>query len=820
MKIIRRILTALLILIVVVAIAGIIFIRNLSNRAVPDYNENISFKGLTDTVEVYRDQYGIPHIFAKNAHDLYAVTGYIHAQDRLWQMDLMRRLTTGRLSEIFGPDMLTADQLFLSLRFDRKSKAMLAGLPADISTCLDAYCGGINAYIEQNSNSLPFEFAVLGYKPEPWTPEHSGNLLGYFTWGLTNPWNIELVLFQAGQKAGNEKMIELIPDLSLEPPIFKHYGECQVSGKTAMQPVVLEGDGTVLAFENNLLEGSLKAKELGLEVFQGSNDWAVSGWKSETGFPLIANDMHLKLDLAPGIWYQMHQVIEGSLNVTGVIFPGTPIIAAGHNDSIAWGFTNTSVDDMDFYLETINPEDTNQYLFNGQWRDMEIVEETINVRNGTPVTRINRFTHRGPVISGFKNIEDRVISMRWLGSEESNEFAAIYMYDRAKNWQDFTQAAAFQSTLSQNVVYGDKAGNIGMYTCAGVPIRKTGTGAFVVPGDTDLYDWTGRVPFEELPHVYNPPEGFVAAANNKTTSSGYPYHISNWYSLPSRYERIYELLTAKEKFSFADFINIQTDQKSKWAEHFKDTLVKIVSAAELNTLETEALEMYKAWDCVMSVESGAALVFEVLYEELVKSVFMDELGQELFEDFKDQDMDDYAFEKVLAGQKLSWCDDITTQDVTEGFDEMVVKSYHSAIVWLSANYGPDPGKWQWGATHQISFGHALSSQNILKKVFNLVRGPYPVGGSNRTVCPYSYDFGTGFKANHGASERHVFSAGNWDESQTVIPTGVSGIPASSFFCDQSELYVARQYHPDYFSREKIVGAAAFKAVFTGEQVNQ
>jgi len=831
MKILKRILTALLIIITIAAIAGIIFIRNLSHRAVPDYNKNISFKGLKDEVEVYRDQYGIPHIYAKNEHDLYAVVGYIHAQDRLWQMDLMRRVTTGRLSEIFGADFVTADQLFLSLNFDKKSEKMLAGMPADLRACLDAYCEGINAYIDQNSNRLPFEFAVLGYKPEHWLPEHSTNLLGYFTWGLTTPWNIELLLFQIAQQTGNEKMMELVPDLDLETPVYKHYGSgVKGSCQTVLTPTCTDDvtrmalklpgqdrEGASWAFENNLLAGSAKAKELGLEVFKASNNWAVSGFKSESGYPMIANDMHLQLDLAPGIWYQMHQVVEGKLNVTGVIFPGTPIIACGHNDSIAWGFTNVSVDDMDFYLETINPEDTNQYLFNGQWRNMEIVEETINVKNADPVKRINRYTHRGPVISGFKNVRDRVISMRWIGSEESDEFAAIYGYDRAKNWQEFTRAAAFQSTLSQNVVYGDRAGNIGLYTCAGVPIRKEGMGTFVVPGDTDLYDWTGRVPFEELPHIYNPEEGFVISANNRTVTEGYPYHISSWFTLSNRYDRIHELLTAKEKLTPEDFMRIQTDQKSKWAQRFKDTLVTTLTTDELNTVEREAFNIFKVWDCDMAVESGAALIFETLYQELVKNVFRDELGDGLFKDFCGQDLDGYAFEKILAGQQLSWCDDVTTKDTVEDFKDMVLKSYHGTISWLSNNYGQNPEKWQWGKVHRITFAHVLASKNILKKVFNLERGPFPVGGSHYTVCPYSFPFDSGFKANHGASERHVFTAANWDESQTVIPTGISGIPASEFFCNQSELYVSKKYHADYFSRDKIVKSAVYKSVFSPEK---
>ncbi len=796
MKILKRILLALLILVVLAVISGLIFVRHISHRAIPDYNAELVIDGLSEQVEVYRDQYGVPHVYAKNEHDLYLAVGYISAQDRLWQMDLLRRVTQGRLSEIFGEDMITADQLFRALRFDRKSEQMLGGLPADMMQNLEAYSQGINTYIDQNFNRLPFEFSVLGYQPEPWKPEHSANITGYFTWGLTNPWGTEFAMFEIAQVVGNEKMMELLPDLDIQTPVYDHYGETE---------------GLVL--EDNILQGSLKAVELGLEIFSGSNNWAISGDKTESGFPIVANDMHLQIDLAPGVWYQMHQVVEGGLNVTGVMAPGTPIIAAGHNDSIAWGFTNVGVDDMDFYLETINPEDTNQYRLDGQWMDMQIREETIRIKGGEEVTRVNRFTHRGPVISGFKGVDEHVISMRWLGMGESNEFIALFQYDRANNWEDFKAAAIHQSTLSQNVIYGDRAGNIGLYTCAGIPIRNAGKGIFVVPGDTSLYDWTGRVPFDELPHIYNPEKGYVISANNKTVPASFPYHISTWFSLPCRYDRIDELIREKGTLSAEDVQEIQTDQTSKWAEGFQNRIITALSAADLDELETEVLDIFKSWDCNMTVESSATLVFEVFYEELVKNMFQDEMGEELYTTFTKSDIiAEYTFEKILAGQEISWCDDVST-DQTEDFDKMIIKSFQGAVSWISERYSSDPDQWHWGEVHKITFGHALSSVNLLSKVFGLTRGPYSVGGSGTTVAPYSYSFGTQFKAYHGASERHVFTTDDWDKSKTVIPTGVSGIPASDFFCNQSELYINKQYHDDFFSKEKVQAAAVYHSVF-------
>lgn len=798
MKILKRILIALLAVILLATAAGILYVRHISRKAIPDYDASFSIEGLQDQVDVYRDSLGIPHIYAKNQQDLYMAVGYVSAQDRLWQMDLLRRVTQGRLSEIFGKEMLKADQLFRALRFDKKSRQILKGLPPEMIQCMEAYSRGINAYIESHADKLPFEFTVLGYKPEPWKPEHSAGILGYFTWGLTNPWGTEFMMYVIGQKVGREKMMELMPDLNIQTPIY---------GNKDNMP----GDA---ALADDLMEGASVPAKLGLEVFSGSNNWAISGSRTQSGYPIVANDMHLEIDRAPGIWYQVHQVVPGELNVTGVMAPGTPIVACGHNDSIAWGFTNVGVDDMDFYVETINPQDSGQYLLDGEWRDLEFRKEVIKIKGGGQVTRVNRYTHRGPVISGFKGIGDRVISMRWLGMDESNEFRAIYLYDRAGNWNDFKAAAVYQSTLSQNVVYGDRAGNIGLYTCAGVPLRGAGDGSFVVPGDTSLFDWTGRVPFDELPHELNPEKGFLVSANNRTIGNDYPYHISTWFSLPSRFDRITGLIESGGKLTEQDVMKIQTDQTSDWAGKFKPAMVGALTGADLGETGSKVLDLLRSWDGNMSTESSMALLFEVFYEELVRNVFLDEMGADLFRRFTGNDIiAEYTFEKILAGAQISWCDDVTTDQV-EDFDDMITRSFNDAVKKISKRFGDDPGFWYWGDVHQISFAHPLSSVKLLDRVFGLTRGPYPVGGSGHTVCPYSFSYGSDFKAFHGASERHVFTLDDWDRSMTVIPTGESGIPASRYFCNQTGMYIAKQYHADPFSRDAVLSASAHHSVFS------
>ncbi|MBL7111458.1 MAG: penicillin acylase family protein [Bacteroidales bacterium] len=799
MKILKRVLQILLVLILLVVVFGFFLIRNISHRAVPDYNEDVQITGLTDPVEVLRDEYGNPHVYANSEDDLYRVVGYLAAQDRLWQMDLLRRVTQGRLSEILGADMIEADQVLRALRIPEKSEMLLGKTDPEIMRCVEAYCDGVNQFIEANQKKLPFEFAVLGYKPDKWEPEHTLNLLGYMAWNLSMSWAIEPVLFKIQGLVDEDKFKELFPDLALQAPIF---------------PGFTEEMGEAL--DNELLSATEKLKDLGLEFFSGSNNWAISGERSESGFPIVANDMHLGLDMAPGIWYQMHQHVPGKVHVTGVVLPGAPFIIGGHNDSIAWGMTNVMLDDIDYYLETINPEDSNQYKFNGEWKSMKVVEETISIKGGETVTKFNRFNHRGPIVSGFKDIPDKVISMHWIGNEYSNELRTVYLLNRAQNWDDFKNGANSFASISQNIVYGDVAGNIGLYCCAGVPIRE-GNRSLLAPGDTDQYDWKGLVPFDKLPHQFNPPEGVVVSANNRTTDLEYPYQISEWYDLPNRFHRIQELLSKNKLMGVGDMKAIQTDQQSKWSEKILKRILPMLGSATLNDQEKKALDVLVGWDFKYNPENPAPAIFEAFYYELVRSVFVDELGGELYKQFMNQDiLSSYAIDRIAEGQDISWCDDVTTTDKVETVEDMVLASFVSAVYDLEEKQGTDIDSWEWGNMHQIIFNHALGSVNILKLVFGLDRGPFIPGGSYHTVCPFSYSFNDPYKANHGASQRHIFTTWDWDQSWTVIPTGVSGIPASDFYCNQSELYINKGYHPDYFSRAKVEEYAKFKAVYSAK----
>jgi len=797
MKILKRILVVLFFVIILALAAGMIYLNHIRNRAVPNYNAGVDLENLTEEVTVYRDSLGIPHIYAGNEPDLYRTVGYVMAQDRLWQMDLMRRLTAGRLAEVLDPGLVDTDQLFRALDFTGKSEMVLSRTDPEILICMETFADGVNQFIESHRKKLPFEFTMLGYEPEPWEPIHTANMIGYMAWNLASGWGVESALYKMQQVLPDTLFRELLPDLKYHnTPVFPEF----MTADRELQIQSILDDAIALV------------DDLGVQVFKGSNNWAISGNKSETGLPLMSNDMHLGL-MAPGIWYQMHQVVKGNLNVTGVALPGAPWIICGHNEDIAWGMTNVTVDDTDFYLETINPEDSNQYLLDGKWMGMKVVEEKIPVKGqDKPEIRVNRYTHRGPVVSGFTGIRDRVISVRWQGNAYSNEMRSVHLLNRASGWEEFRDALRTFTSISQNVVYADRFGNIGLQAAAGVPIRREG-GIFVYPGDTSCYDWTGLVPFEELPFSYNPESGFVSSANNRTAGDDYPYYIGTWFDLPNRVERIREMLGDNEILGTADFMLMQQDRVSDLARKMTPVYLKAL-AGHTRGIYDSAHQILEHWDYDMSAASPAALIYDMLYIELIRSMFHDELGEELFPlIYQNEILARNLIDRVRITGESAWCDDSTTPDMQESFHDNIREAFYRTVDTLASAYGNEPHEWKWGDLHKVSLVHPLGGVNILQRLFRINSETYPAGGSFHTVCPFGYPIGDSFISNHGASERHIFNTADWDASLTVIPTGTSGVPAANHYLDQTELYMNDRYHRDHFSREAVEANMKYRAVF-------
>jgi penicillin G amidase len=787
MKTLKTILFSLLAIIIVVVIVGLVVLNGIKKGAIPQYKGDLKIAGLTSEVTVYRDERGMPHIYATNEHDLYFSVGYVMAQERLWFMDLIRRVTTGRLSEVMGEKLVETDKFLRCLEMTAKSKMVLANEDPLTLSYMQAYADGVNAYIAAAGKKLPPEFRILGYKPDPWKLEDIANIIGYMGWDLAKDnMTSDLLYYQLAQKIGVEKATRLIPDWN------------------AVNSVVFPDfklDETLLKNARAFISSMDTLNALGIASFSGSNNWAVAGYRTETGKPVLSNDMHLSFG-SPGIWMQMHQVIPGKLNVTGVVVPGEPFIVAGHNEKIAWGMTNLMVDDIDLFVEKINPENGEQYHFNGIWKNMIVKKEIIKIKGGKRDSVIIKYTHRGPIISGFMNVNNASLSMRWSGFDKSDEIKAVCLLNRASGWDDFRSALNSFRSVSQNFVYADVEGNIGLNTGGGIAIRK-GNGSLIRNGETDEFDWKGYVPFEQLPFSYNPAKGYVSSANNKTVIEGYPYYVSSDFALPYRINRIRQMLDEKEVFNMEDFKRMILDQHSDYAALLTPFIVKLNSnRQELTPAEAKALETLTGWDYDMAAGLVAPTIFEFFRISFAKNLLADELGDlysQLFITARE-----YYIYRILKTGPDEWVDDINTPQ-KETLDDIVQKSFKDCISSLSSQYGADQSKWNWGGIHKITIEHPLGSVKILDKVFGLNSETAGIGGSNHTVSPYSYV--EGFKVNHGASERHIFNTGDWDKSLTVIPTGASGIPASEFYLSQTKAYLAGKFYQDPFS-EKAVKAAA------------
>jgi len=792
MKILKISLVTLAVLLAVVLLAGVIIVPALRKSGLPELNGEKSIAGLTAEARVIRDERGVPHIYASNEHDLYFLTGYVTAQERLWQMDMVRHATQGRLSELFKRDMFSTDYFLRALGMSEKSRVVLEKEDPAILATLQAYTDGVNAWIAGCGNKLPPEFKVLGYKPEQWTMIDITNIIGFIGWDLASS-NLsdEINNYKLGRKLGPEKASELDANWNLvDEVVFPKFKIDNRLIDSAMEAI-----------------GSMKKlEELGIVTLSGSNNWAVSGSRSETGKPILSNDMHLGFNV-PGFWMQVHQVIPGKLNVTGVIFPGEPFIVAGHNDRIAWGMTNLSVDDIDLFVETVDSTGNN-YLYNGEWLPFRVAEQVLKMNDDSSQMRTIKYTHHGPVISGMQGIDDAVLTMCWSGFDYSDEIRAVYLLNRAGNWDEFRAALSNFRSISQNFAYADVDGNIGLNTGGGIPVRK-GTGLLPRRGDTGEYEWKGYVPFELLPSSYNPEEGFVSSANQRTVGKDYPFFISGEFSMPYRILRIREMAAEKQVLGIDDFKRMITDNHSAYAKMLTPVILKGAEALTApGKTESAVIEELKGWDYAMDASLVAPTLFEFIRMEMARQLLGDELD-ELYGAPLGRQHDFYIYTLMKEGPD-EWVDNVDTPE-KETMDMIIARSISAAVDTLTARYGEFGENWQWGKIHTFTLEHPMGGVKILDRLLQLNSKTYGVGGSYHTVEPYAYK--DNFRTNHGASERHIFNTADWDRSLTVIPTGTSGIPGSPFYLSQTDTYINNGFYSDPFSDAAVEAAKKYEMIF-------
>lgn len=748
-----------IILLLLAAVGGYIYLR----QSLPKMSGEVELKGISAPIEIIRDKNDVPHIFAKTKEDAYFALGYVHAQDRLWQMEFQRRVGAGRLSEFAGEKTLDKDKFLRTISVYHYAKEALKHLSSDSINALDAYVNGVNSYLNNRKGPLPPEFLFFKIKPEPWTKADVLVWAKMMAWDLGANWSSEILRARLATRFTVEQLQELSPPYPNDAPV----------ALPDMQALYKETNIT------DLTAGLYSSKPPGL----GSNNWVLGGQKTVTGMPLLANDPHLAL-MAPALWYFAHLNAPG-LNVIGGSLPGTPAVLLGRNDNIAWGFTNTGPDVQDMFIEKINPDNPNQYLTPDGYKDFESREEIIKVKGKADVTITVRSSRHGPIISdvssGAKAVaemqgEDYVLAFAWTAlKEDDSSVQALLKLDRASNWQEFVEALKDFKVPEQNIVYADIEGNIGYYAPADVPIRKTGNGRMPVPGWTGEYDWIGYIPFEDLPHEYNPSDAQIVTANHKIVPDSYPYFITAGWTYPYRAERIEELLAKVKKHSLESFARIQSDQKSLLAVDFLPYLLALTPQSDL---EQKAHSEMLAWDAVMDKDSPAPMIFAAWYSELNKLVYEDELGSyaDDFFGFRPNFMN-HVFKSET---KTNWCDDISSPEI-ESCEQISARAFTKAIANLSKELGDDIAKWNWGKLHYAKSAHSVFTGTPLARFFDI---NIPNGGGTFTVDVASYyNSGDAYHQYWGPSFRALYDLSDLNNSRFIHSSGQSGNPLSKHYKD-------------------------------------
>jgi penicillin amidase len=848
-RLFRRISLSVVVLIVVTLVVAAVVAVSLVRGPMPQTSGQLSVSGLTAKVTVRRDDRGVPQIYADNSQDLFRAQGFVAAQDRFFQMDLRRHITAGKLSEMVGQDGVEGDRLVRTMGWRKVAEAELPTLAASTRQYLQAYADGVNAYITKagSPEKMGVEYAVLGqkfpdYRVEPWTPADSLTWLKAMAWDLKGNYNNELTRARLSASVTPARMAQIFPPYPMQThhpilsPADLRSGEKPSEQSSASSfPKALKVPAVVADKPARTLYAEVDKALAELPVMVGrgdgigSNSWVVGPKRSSTGKPLLANDPHLDVSV-PGIWYQsgLHcRTVSAAcpFDVSGFSFAGLPGIMIGHNQKIAWGFTNLGPDVSDFYLEQVRGD---TYRRGKRYLPLQESTETIKVAGGPDVTTTVRRTVHGPLISdvlptaaqagksalveGKAVTNSYDVSLAWTGLLPGHTADAIFKLDTATSFARFRNAAKDFAVPAQNLLYADTDGHIGYQAPGQVPIRASSTqgappGYWPAPGWDPKYDWKGFVPFKEMPTSYDPPEGYIVAANQAVTASQKPFLTTEW-DYGFRSERIRNLITATPKVTPERMSQIQGDTYNSFAP----ALVKRLLAVQLDfdPFSEDGKRLLRTWDYTQpsgkSSSAAAAAYYNAVWSNTLRLTFNDELGDRKA-DGGSQWMQ--ALTGLLNKPRDPWWDNKLTPGVIEGRDEILRQAMVAARMDLTTKLGKAPVTWQWGRLHQLTLVHqplgVEASPAWVRALFN--RGPLQMPGGSTMVNANSGDSSKGYGVTTAPSMRMVVNLGNLDASRWVNQTGSSGHPYDAHYVDQTDAWSRNETYP-WPSSKEAVGAAS------------
>lgn len=825
MRWVRRILVALLVIAVVVAVFGFFLVR----RSFPQGQGELEVQGLDETVEIIRDVDGVPHVYATTDHDLFFAQGYVHAQDRFWQMDFWRHIGAGRLSEMFGDSQVETDMFLRSLDFTGLAEQELESMAPELIDILDAYADGVNAYLAGRSPSqVSFEYAILplqnsGYEIEPWTPVNT------LTWAKVMSWDLSWNLLQEIDRATLstdlplERLEQLYPDYPQGNPVIVPSDQASTA------------NGAIDSVPRGALTALAGAREQARAVWDltgggfagiGSNNWVIGGSRTESGLPILANDPHLAIQM-PSIWYMngLHCVDttpDCPYQLVGFSFAGTPGVILGHNDRIAWGVTNEAADTQDLFIEKVNPDDPTQYEYLGEWIEMTTRSETIVVAGGDDVTYDVMGTRHGPVISDLYLEEgqfedssldlpdDYVVSLSWQTLQPASLLEAIVGLNQATNYEEFRTALSKWDIAPQNMVYADVEGNIAYQSTGEIPIRAAGDGGWPVPGWTGEYEWTGVVPFEEMPRLFNPPRDYVASANQPVIPQGNEPFFSIDSDLGYRAARIEEMIEAAPTgYTVASAQEMQMDNRDGGAPNLIPHLLAVSSSAEGVGALQEVLERWATGPEAFQAAgaSPGAAAYQAVWVHLLRLVFQDELPEESWPEGGSRWFEVVA--ALLEAQGDPWWDDVAT-DVVEDRDTILERAMTDAHAELVELIGPDPAIWQWGQIHTATFENQTLGQSGIAPIewlFNRT-APEELGGGADLVNAVGFHPPVGYQVDWIPSMRMVIDLSDLSGSTAINSTGQSGHAFHPHYDDMLDPWASGAQHPMRWTPDEVAEGAA------------
>lgn len=785
MKTIKKLLWIIVGIVIVLAILLAVGIQVLS----PVYSGSKEMDGLAQNVEVYYDNYGIPHIYAGNGEDAFRSLGYVHAQDRLWQMELLRRIGEGGLSEVFGEELVKTDKFFLTLGIDEASQKAVG--QQDVNSPMvrlsEAYLDGINQFIEEGPT--PIEFYLTGLKKRPFTLKDVYNTIGYMAFSFAMAHKTDPLLSNIRDKLGEAYLKDLEIDVD--------------SGLTSIHTYNPMFRDTMANQVATLVAEVMK--EVPIPQFEGSNSWIIASQKTKNGKVILANDPHIGF-AQPSVWYEAH-VSTPEYEKYGYHLAGIPFPLLGHDRKLAYGITMFENDDIDFYYEEEHPTDPTRYKSPHGWKKYEVVSRTIKVKGGKEIPFTYKKTVHGPIFNGILEELDaeRPISMSWIYTKLENKVMdALYGMTHAQDLSQFQAALPHIHAPGLNMMYGDALGNIAWFASAKLYRMPDSTHTkFILEGSRGRAETLEYLDFSENPMAINPPWHYVYSANNQPDSiAGMLY--PGYYLPENRAKRIVRLLEPKSDWSKEEVEKMLLDEVSDVNTEIVTDLAKLMDVEQLTEAQITILDKINAWKGDNELDSIAPTIFHRWIYELLKNTFEDELGPEMFQQLLSTHFHKRMIAPMAKKEESVWWDDVNTTDIVENKKDRVNQAFKMAVISLQADFGPDKKMWTWDKVHTLEHGHPIGNIKALRFLFNV--GPFPISGTREVInnMSFSYDETGKYPVTSGPSTRRVIDFSDVENSSSILPTGQSGNPFSKHYRDQADMFNKGEFRKMMMNREEII----------------